>query len=307
VSDTEEISFRDLYLALKRRWVLIAVSTLVLPLIVLIVSFMLPKIYESRAVMGVNLSVQSNQQGLLSNLPPLQGLLQGFVDLQTTAALAGDLGVKDPSQFFRARFDKERTIINLTAKGNTPKVAKERLERMVSVATSYLRKRMLEGVQANVQATLSQTRLDVQTAKEGLKRIQEQLRVSPDNGVRINPLTVAALEAIQTDPQIARAANPGITSLSLDESRIRSQIAQMDGKVVILTQMLDQPQKVSALVNQALLVQILVPPAEPLRPVFPRPALFAAVAGVLGLLLGIIWAFIAEAVRPSDRAPGGIT
>ncbi|WP_223299805.1 hypothetical protein [Meiothermus taiwanensis] len=51
-------------------------------------------------------------------------------------------------------------------------------------------------------------------------------------------------------------------------------------------------------------MQVLVPPAEPLRPSFPRPALFTVVAGVLGLLMGVLWAFIAEAVRSPDSEGG---
>jgi uncharacterized protein involved in exopolysaccharide biosynthesis len=110
----------------------------------------------------------------------------------------------------------------------------------------------------------------------------------------------AALEARGTDPQIARATNPAYTSLSLDESRLRSQIAQLEARITTLTDFLQQPQAIGQLVSQALLVQVLVPPAEPLRPSFPRPLLFTVVAGMLGLLLGVLWAFVAEAIRPRE-------
>lgn len=139
----------------------------------------------------------------------------------------------------------------------------------------------------------------MQAAQDGLKGIQAQLRTAPDP-VASNPTVAAALEARGTDPQTARATNPAYTSLSLDESRLRSQIAQLEARIGTLTDFLKQPEAIGQLVSQALLVQVLVPPAEPLRPSFPRPLLFTVVAGVLGLVLGVLWAFVLEAIGPRE-------
>ncbi|MCX7782127.1 MAG: lipopolysaccharide biosynthesis protein, partial [Meiothermus sp.] len=193
-----------------------------------------------------------------------------------------------------------------TAQGRTAAEAGERAERILQVARTYLERNLLEGAQANLRATQTQARLDLRAAQDGLKGIQAQLRIAPDRTASNANATIAAgLEARGNDPQAARASNPAYTSLSLDESRLRSQIAQLEARITTLTDFLQQPEAIGQLVSQALLVQVLVPPAEPLRPSFPRPLLFTVIAGVLGLLIGVLWAFVAEAIRPREAEKAG--
>ncbi|MDW8424899.1 MAG: Wzz/FepE/Etk N-terminal domain-containing protein [Meiothermus sp.] len=293
---TDEISLRDIYLVLKKRARLILGLTFGLALATLLWSLLWPKTYTSQVVVSLSLSNQSSQ-GLLNNLPSLAGLAQGFVDLQQTKLLANQLGVEDPTRFYKARFDEKRGLLFLTAQGRTAAEAGERAERILQVARTYLERNLLEGAQANLRAAQTQARLDLRAAQDGLRGIQAQLKIAPDRALS-NPTIAAGLEARGNDPQTARASNPAYTSLSLDESRLRSQIAQLEARITTLTDFLQQPDAIGQLVSQALLVQVLVPPAEPLRPSFPRPLLFTVVAGVLGLLLGVIWAFVAEAIKP---------
>lgn len=271
---------------------------MVLALITLLWSLLWPKTYISQVVVSLSLANQSSQ-GLLNNLPSLPGLAQGFVDLQQTKLLANQLGVDDPTRFYQARFDEKRGLLFLTAKGRTAAEASQRAEQILEVARRYLERNVLEGAQANLRAALAQARLDLRAAQDGLKGIQSQLRLAPDRAAS-NPTIAAGLEARGNDPQAARTANPAYTSLSLDESRLRSQIAQLEARINTLSGFLQQPNAIGQLVGQALLVQVLVPPAEPLRPSFPRPLLFTAIAGMLGLLLGVLWAFVLEAVRPRE-------
>lgn len=293
----DEVSLRDIYLILKRWSRFIFFLSVGLMISTLIFSLLWPKTYTSQVVVSLSLANQSNQ-GLLNNLPSLAGLAQGFVDLQQTRLLANQLDVDDPTRFYKARFDEKRGLLFLTAEGRTAVEANERAERILDVARKYLERNLLEGAQANLRAALAQTRLDLQAARDALKSIQAELAQTPDRAIS-NPTIAAALEARGSDPQTARATNPAYTSLSLDESRLRSQIAQLEARISTLNDLLMQPQSTSQLVSQTLLVQVLVPPAEPLRPSFPRPALFTVVAGALGLLLGVLWAFIAEAIRPA--------
>lgn len=299
---SDEISLRDIYLVLKQRARLILGLSVGLAMITLVSSLLWPKTYTSQVVVSLSLSNQSSQ-GLLNNLPSLAGLAQGFVDLQQTKLLANQLGVDDPTRFYKARFDEKRGLLFLTAQGRTAAEAEERAERILQVARTYLERNLLEGAQANLRAAQTQARLDLRAAQDGLKGIQAQIRIAPDR--TSSDATIAAgLEARGNDPQAARAGNPAYTSLSLDESRLRSQIAQLEARITTLTDFLKQPDAIGQLVSQALLVQVLVPPAEPLRPSFPRPVLFMVVAGVLGLLLGVLWAFVAEAIRPREAEKG---
>lgn len=296
-----EISLRDLYLVLRRNLRRIISLALGLAVLTLLFSLLWPKTYTSKVVVSLSLANQSNQQGLLNNLPSLSGLAQGFVDLQSTTLLAKDLGVSEPPSVYKASFDDKKGLLNLSAKGKTPAIAKERAERILNVARNYLRERMVEGASSNIRAALTQTQLDLQAAKESLKRIRAELASTPDKG-QPNATIAAGLEARQVDPQAARASSPGYTSLSLDESRFRSSVAQLEARIDTLKQFLNEPDSINQLVGQALQVQTLVPPAEPLRPTSPRPVLYTAIAAVLGLLLSLLWAFIAEAIRPSDPA-----
>ena len=295
----DEITLRDLYLVLKRNRRLVLGLPLFLAALTLVWSLLWPKTYTTQVMVSLSLANHSSQ-GLLNNLPSLPGLAQGFVDLQNTRLLANQLGVDDPTRFYSARFDEKRGLLFLKAQGTTSAEAEQRASQFLLVARNYLERNLLEGAQANLRSALTQARLDLQAAQDGLKGIQAQLRLAPDQAAS-NATVAAALEARGADPQAARAANPAYTSLSLDESRLRSQIAQLEARITTLSDFLQQPESIGQLVNQALLVQVLVPPAEPLRPSFPRPLLFTAVAAVLGLLVGVMWAFIAEAVRPQPE------
>jgi uncharacterized protein involved in exopolysaccharide biosynthesis len=294
----DEITFRDLYLLLKKWSLTILGISLGMALLTFTVSQLLPRTYTSQVVVSLSM-VNQTSQGLLNNLPSLAGLAQGFVDLQNTRLMAEKLEVADPTQFFSARFDEKRGLLFLTAQGQTAAEAGARVERILNVAREYLENSLAEGASANIRAALTQARLDLRVAQDGLKGIQAQLRLAPDRAAS-NPTVAAALEARGNDPQAARAANPALTSLSLEESRLRSQIAGLEARSSTLTEFLQQPQSVGQLVSQALLVQVLVPPAEPLRASFPRPLLFTVIAGVLGLLMGVLWAFVAEAIRPRE-------
>ncbi len=302
---SEDLSFLDIYMALKRRRILIFGLTTLVILIAFFVSLFWPKTYTSKVVVSLSLANQSNQQGLLNNLPSLSGLAQGFVDLQSSTLLAKDLGVAEPPTLYKAAFDDKKGLLNLNAKGGTPRIAKENAERILSVARNYLRERMIEGASGNIRAALTQTQLDLRASQETLKRIKAELANAPERG-QSNSTTAAGLEARGIDPQAARTDSPAFTSLSLDESRFRSQVAQLQARVDTLSQFLNEPESINQLVGQALLVQVLVPPAEPLRPSFPRPVLFAAIAGVLGLLVSILWAFIAEAIQPREAIQNSV-
>ncbi len=300
VTSPDEITLRDLYLVLKRNKHLVLGLPLLLAALTLAWSLLWPKTYTSQVVVSLSLANQSSQ-GLLNNLPSLTGLAQGFVDLQKTRLLANQLGVDDPSRYYKARFDEKRGLLFLTAQGRTAAEAEERASQILQVARVYLERNLLEGAQANLQAAQTQARLDLQAAKDALKSIQAQLSLAPDRAVS-NATIAAGLEARGADPQAARTANPAYTSLSLDESRLRSQIAQLEARIATLSDFLRQPEAIRRLVSQALLVQVLVPPAEPLRPSFPRPLLFTVVAGALGFMIGVLWAFVAEAIRPQPVA-----
>lgn len=292
----DELSLRDLYLVLRRSRNTILGSALGLGLLVLFLSLVLPKTYISKVIVGLGFSPQQN--ALLANLPSPTGLAQGFGDLLETSVLTQQLELARPSQTYKSKFDEKKTLWTLSANGRTPGEAQHNAERILGVAKEYLTDRLTQGVTLNANSSLAQTQLDLRGVQESLRRVQEELKKLSQSTPASSSTTAAGLEARGVDPQIARTANPGLTSLSLDESRLRSQVAQTQARVQTLTQLIENPAEISSLVGQALNVQVLVPPAQPLRASFPRPLLFTVIAGVLGLLFGIFWAFLSEAIRP---------
>jgi LPS O-antigen subunit length determinant protein (WzzB/FepE family) len=305
---TDEITLRELYLLFKKWSLTILGVALGMAVLAFAVSQLLPRTYTSQVTLSLSLANHTNQV-LLQNLPPLAGLAQGLVEMQNTRLMAEKLEVTDPTQFYSVRFDERRGLLLLTARGQTAAEARARSERILNVTREYLENRLSEGMSANISAAYAQVRLDLQVAQGALQGIQALLRTSPSPDlVASNPTLAAALEAHGIDPQVARTANPAFTSLSLDESRLRSQIAQLEPRINLLTEFLQQPERIGQLVSLALLIQVLVPPAEPLGPTSPRPLLFTVIGGVLGLLLGVLWASVAEAIRPRQaevaRQPG---
>ncbi|MCM3875991.1 MAG: lipopolysaccharide biosynthesis protein, partial [Thermoanaerobaculia bacterium] len=62
-------------------------------------------------------------------------------------------------------------------------------------------------------------------------------------------------------------------------------------------EVLKDPALLSRLVGQALQVQVLAPPAEPLRQSQPRPVLYTGFATLVGLMAGVFAAFLRDAAR----------
>lgn len=298
-TQSDELSLRDLYLVLKRRRNLILGLTLGAAIVVFAASLVWPKTYSSKVTVSLSLSTQqlSSQpltSQLLANLPSITGLAGGFGDLLETSSLTQTLGVTQPTRVYRARFDEKKGLWNLMAKGRTPAEAKQNAQKLLRVAQDYVRSRIVETVGQNLEAVLAQARQDQRVAQESLRRLQEELKKTPRNGAS----DAAALEAQGTSPLVARSTSPAYTLLSMEESRTRAALAQAQARIEALTAIQANEEELSKLVGQALQAQVLVPPAEPLRPVSPRPLLYTAIAGVLGLLVGVFWAFLAEALAP---------
>lgn len=304
-NQSDELSLRDLYLVLKRRRNLILGLTLGAAIVVFVASLVWPKTYNSKAVVSLSLSTQqlSSQpitSQLLANLPSLTGLAGGFGDLLETTSLARTLGIDQPTKVYKARFDEKKGLWNLMAKGKTPAEAERNAEKLLRAAQDYARSRIVETVRQNLEAVLAQARQDQRVARESLQRLQEELKKTPRNGAS----DAAALEAQGVSPMVARSTSPAYTLLSIEESRTRATLAQAEARIEALTAIQANDEELSKLGGQALQVQVLVPPAEPLRPVSPRPLLYTAIAGVLGLFVGVFWAFLAEALAPSQA--GGV-
>lgn len=303
----DELSLRDVYLVLRRWSRFILVFTLSAVLLTFLVSLLLPKTYVSKVTLSLGLNTASlggsSLTGqLLSNLPSLSGLASGFNSLLDTNALTKDLGDDLPSDRYKASFDEKKSLFTLTAKGGTPREALENTQKFSQVTRQYFTDRISSVISTNVDSLLTRSRLDLAGTKENLRLLQETLKTTPKETRTLEILPLSGANGSSSGQVAARGVNPAYSALSVQEATLRTSVAQTQALIDALERVRNEPAETQKLVAQALQLQEIVPAAEPLRADFPRPTLYAALAGVLALLISLIVPFIAEAIRDPNAA-----
>ncbi len=287
-----ELSLRDLYLVMRKWSRLLFALPLAFALVTLVVSFLWAKSFSSKAVV----SVVSKESGnpILANLPSVAVLTNSFKQLLTTTAL---------SQFdektlekFESKYDDKQGLWTLKAQAGSAAEAKQKADALFHAAQEFMQNRSMQIVGTNISTNIAQAQVDLDGQIDSLKKLREAMldKGSPANG---GGVVSATLEGVSVNPLSARAGNPGAANLSLDESKLRSGIAQSRAGIEKLRKLQKDPEKLKALLAQALNLQVLVAPAEPRRADFPRPFLFTVMAAVLGLLIALVWTFLMEAIQ----------
>ncbi len=303
VNASDELSLRDVYLVLRRWGRFIGIFTLTIAAIVLLVTLVMPKTFVSRV--AFSLSANASSLGgssvtgqLLSNLPSLPGLAEGFSNLLETSALTKELGVDDPQERYKVAFDAKKGVLTLTAKGGTSREALDNVNRLSTVAKDYFTKRVVSAIVTNIDSLISRSKIDLVNTKENLRLLQIELKKTPNETRTLDSIIpITGANGQSGGALSARGVNPAYSTLSVQEATLRTGLAQSQSLIQALEPFKGQPVELEKLVGQALQLQDLTPAAEPLRADQPKPALYTALAAVLGLLLSTIWAFIFEALR----------
>ena len=303
VNTSDELSLRDVYLVLRRWGRFIAAFTLVSSVIVLVVCLLLPKTYVSKVTLSLSTNTASIGGAgvtgqLLNNLPSLPGLAEGFSNLLQTTALTKDLGVANPEERYKVVFDAKKGLLTLSANGSTAREAFENTTKLTGVTKRYFTDRLVSAIVSNIDSLISRSKIDLANTKENLRLLQLELKKTPSETRTIDsilPMTGATGRA--SGALSARGISPAYSTLSVQEATLRTGLAQSQSLIEALEPFKREAAELEKLVGQALQLQELTPAAEPLRADQPRPTLYAVLAGVLGLLISVIWAFIAEALR----------
>ena len=295
---TDEISLRDLYVILHRWRFLIVGLTLGAALVALAVSLVLPKRYESVGVYSLSLETDK-MTAPLTNLPTLTGLMQGYSDSLGTTARTKELAEAVTQGLFAAKYDEKRGLWSLTGVGVTPELAKERADRLMLSAQNYIEDRVSNSVKVNIAGTLEQSKVDLSILEQSLQRIGDAMVTTPQVSNR-DGATTAGLEAQSVNPLSARSNNPAFVALAVQQSQLKAQRAQLQARVQTYTELVNNPARLKAFTGQALSIQTIAEPTVPQSATSPRPALIAAIAGILGLLIGLILPFLIEAVRDPE-------
>lgn len=296
----DEISLRDLYVVLRRWRVLVLGCAIGAALVALVVSLALPKRYESMGVYSLSLQIDK-MTAPLTNLPSLSGLAQGYNDSLETTARSNELGEAVPKGLFSAKYDEKKGLWSLVGVGVTPELAQERADRLMGSARKYVMDRITQSVKVNIAGTLEQARLDLGVAEQSLLRVGQAMGSVPQVSNR-DGATTAGLESQSVDPLSARSNNPAYVALAVQQSQLKVQRAQAQARVQSYLDLLNAPTRLAAFTGQALSIQTITEPTAPLDATSPRPALYTALAGIVGLFIGSILPFVIEAVR--DPEPG---
>ncbi len=151
----------------------------------------------------------------------------------------------------------------------------------------------------DTQANLSYRQDAVQSQ---LKQVEAVLKGTPPMLGKL-PASPALAETLQTqrvNPLVATAANPVYAYLGLQITQLKAQLAQVLSSIQTLDMLKTIPQQ---LARRAIRLQTLIPASTPLSPVAPRRSLYTLLAAALGLVLGISWAFMREALKePPTRS-----
>ena len=292
-----------MYLVLQRWGRFIAIFTAASAVAVLIVSLLLPKTYVAKAALSLSANTASlGGSGLtgqlLSNLPSLPGLADGFSNLLQTTALTKDLGEDDPEERYKVSFDTKKGVLTLTAKGGTAREAFDNTTKLTAVIKNYFTNRAVEVIVTNIDSLISRSKLDLANTKENLRLLQLEIKKTPSETRTLDSIVpITGSNGAAGGAFSARGISPAYSTLSVQEATLRTGLAQSQALIEALEPYKRDPTELKTLVGQALQLQELTPAAEPLRAEQPKPVLYAALAGVLGLLISVIWAFVAEALR----------
>jgi uncharacterized protein involved in exopolysaccharide biosynthesis len=303
MSSQEEISLRDLYFILKKNVAVVFGTTFGVGLLVLLAALLLPPSFSSQVVL--NLAVD-NERSEFKAAPTAVGLSQGFIQLVNNESLAQKLQEPRLQDTHKAKFDDKKSLLTLTATGNSANQAFERAQRFEAVAVTYFQDQIAQVVKTNLAATLSQIKLDINTTRDNLKRLEPLLQAS--QSVVSNSTNAAALESRGVNPQLARAENPALVNLTLQISQLKVSLAAQQARQIALETMLKDKSAFGALLGQGFQVQVLSKPTPALEPEFPKPGLMTALGLVAGLLLGVVGTFVLEALRsPQQEEPKSAT
>jgi hypothetical protein len=303
VTTSDELSLRDVYLVLRRSGRFIAIFTAATAAIVLAVCLLMPKTFVSKVTLSLSANTSSLGGSsitgqLLNNLPSLPGLAEGFSNLLQTTALTKELGEEDPEERYKVLFDTKKGLLTLTAKGGTAREAFDNVVKLSAVAKNYFTTRAVGVIVTNIDSLISRSRIDLVNTKENLRLLQIELKKTPNETRTLDsilPITGANGQA--GGALSARGISPAYSTLSVQEATLRTGLAQSQSLIEALEPFKRDPRELEKLVGQALQLQELTPAAEALRADQPRPVLYTALAGVLGLLLSTIWVFVSEALR----------
>ena len=302
--DEDEIDLMDYIRVIwKRKIGIIAVFIIAVLAAGLMSKFVLPEVYETSSLVEI-----AKIKG--ENLENPADIIATFKQRAILLEIAEKVGWDKEKETDKAKIrglgnnlklekGEKGNFLKIKAKANTPEEAQKIVSAVNEILISRHKKRFTEAERL-VEAEIETIKQDKEKTKKDIEKIQQSLgRISRD--IAIYEKEIAKRGNIKSEGQ-GRIVESYIKLLAQakDQKEAKeAQILALEQKLVGLEQSIQQKEYEKA--YETTMTRVVVPPLLPERPVEPRTMVNVAIAGILGLFIGILWAFGAEYIEKSKE------
>ena len=269
----DEIDLRDIFGVLWKRRLLILGTFIIAVLLAGVASFAMPPVYKVSSIIAVGLyddPAYTSQASMKNVMLSDEFLLETFEAISPNGTSGDFRTFKDDVKVEPVK-DSDRLVeISIETKKRKEglKAVETMIERysVLSQNSYNKQKKILEDQLANTEQRIQVINLEINQTREALQEMEE---------------TSGSSTAVQAEMRFSR-------TLDILNGKESQRSALMDRRMELDKQLL--------LIRN---LEIVQPAKEPISPIWPRKALIVGIAGILGLMLGVMAAFLREGLaRP---------
>ena len=271
----DEIDLRDIFGVLWKRRLLIVGTFIIVVLLAGVISFAMPPVYKVSSIIAVGLyddPAYTSQASMKNVMLSDEFLLDVFEVISPNGNSSDFRTFKDSVEVEPVR-DSDRLVeISIETKKRKEglKAVETMIERYSELSqNSYNKqKKILEDQLANTEQRIEVINLEINQTREALQDMEE---------------TSGSSTAVQAEMRFSR-------TLDILNGKESQRSALMDRRMELDKQLL--------LIRN---LEVVQPAREPISPVGPRKAMIIAIAGMVGLMAGLLGAFLREGLtRPME-------
>jgi len=269
----DEIDLRDIFGVLWKRRLLILGTFIIAVLLAGVISFAMPPVYKVSSIIAVGLydDPAYTSQASMKNVMLSDEFLLDVFEVISPNGNSSDFRTFKDSVEVEPVSDRLVEISIETKKRKEGLKAVETMIELYSVLSqnSYNKqKKILEDQLANTEQRLEVIDMEINQTREALQEVEE----------------TSGSSAVQAEMRFSR-------TLDILNGKESQRSALMDRRMELDKQLL--------LIRN---LEIVQPAREPISPVWPRKAMIIAIAGMVGLMAGLLGAFLREGLaRPAEQ------
>ena len=268
----DEIDLRDIFDVLWKRRLLILGTFIIAVLLAGVISFAMPPVYKVSSIIAIGYfddPAYTSQASMKNVMLSDEFLLEVFEAITPNGTSSDFRTIKGDVEVEPVK-DSDR-LVEISIETKKRKEGLKAVETMIehySVLSqnSYNRqKKILEDQLANTEQRIEVVNLEINQTREALQNMEE----------------TSGSSAVQAEMRFSR-------TLDILNGKESQRSALMDRRMELDKQLM--------LIRN---LEIVQPAREPISPIWPRKALIVGIAGILGLMLGVMAAFLREGLaRP---------